>query len=122
MRARILGIVAAGVLATSTAWGDSPPPADNSGTNVRDRDPAAITALDQSEKEGDIRITQTIRQALVDDDSMSTNAQNIKVITIDSVVTLRGPVEDAKERDQIAAIASRTSGVSRVNNQLEVAP
>lgn len=121
MKARILGIVAAGVLATSTAWGDSPS-ADNTGTNVRDRDPAAITAADQSEKEGDIRITQAIRQAVVDDDSLSVNAQNIKVITIDSVVTLRGPVEDAKERDQIAAIASRTSGVSKVDNQLEVAP
>lgn len=120
MRTLRVGILAAGVLAASMAWADSPS-ADNTGTNVRDRDPAAITAMDQSEKEGDIKITQSIRKALVDDDTMSTNAQNIKVITIDSVVTLRGPVEDAKERDQIAAIASRTSGVTKVNNQLEVA-
>jgi len=121
MRARWLGIVAVAMLATSTARGDSPS-ADNTGANVRDRDPAAITAADQSEKPGDIRITQTIRKALVDDDTMSINAQNIKVITIDSVVTLRGPVEDSKERDQIAAIASRTAGVNKVINQLEVAP
>lgn len=95
-------------------------PADNSGRNVRDRSEAALTPGDQSGSPQDIAITRKIRQAVVADPDLSVNAQNIKIITINGVVTLRGPVENAAERQNIAATAKKVTGVTRVDNQLEL--
>ncbi len=94
--------------------------ADNTGRNVRDRSSESVTAGDQSESESDRKITQNIRQAVVADDSMSTNAKNIKIITIDGAVTLRGPVKSEKEKADIGAKAEQVAGVKRVDNQLEI--
>jgi hypothetical protein len=96
-------------------------PADNSGKNARDNTEAALTPGDQSNSEADIKITQSIRKAVTDDDSLSVNAHNVKIITNGGVVTLRGPVKSEQERASIAAKAQQVSGVTRVNNQLEVA-
>src|SRR6266498_3096260 len=63
---------------------------DNSGRNVRDRDDQTKTAGDQSESEADRTISQNIRQAVTADDSLSTNAKNVKIITNDGTVRLRG--------------------------------
>src|ERR1044072_4100910 len=67
--------------------------ADNSGRNERDRNDATKTAGDQSESEADRTISQNIRKAVTSDDSVSTNGKNVKIITVDGVVTLRGPVK-----------------------------
>ena len=94
---------------------------DNSGRNVRDRDDQTKTPGDQSENEADRTITQNIRQALTADDSLSTNAKNVKIITNDGTVTLRGPVKSEKEKTDIEAKAKQVAGVKRVDNQIEVA-
>jgi hyperosmotically inducible periplasmic protein len=94
---------------------------DNSGRNVRDRNDQNKTAGDQSENEADRTITQNIRQAVTADDSLSTNAKNVKIITNDGTVTLRGPVKSEKEKAEIEAKAKQVAGVKRVDNQLEVA-
>jgi osmotically-inducible protein OsmY len=78
------------------------------------------TPLNQSESEADRTITQKIRQAIVSDNSMSTDAKNIKIITIKGVVTLRGPVASSQEKDAIAKKVNDVQGVVRVDNQLEV--
>lgn len=96
-------------------------PADNSGRNARDANDAAVTADDQSNSKADVEITQAIRKAVTADDSLSVNAHNVKIITNGGVVTLRGPVKSEQERASIAAKAQQVSGVTRVNNQLEVA-
>jgi len=101
------------------AWGD-PYPADNTGKNMRDRSGDTLTSGDQSENARDLTITQNVRQALVADDSLSTNAHNVKVITVDGVVTLRGPVSSAQEKAKVSAAAERIAGVKRVDNQLEI--
>lgn len=93
---------------------------DNSGRNVRDRDDQTKTSGDQSENEADRTITQNIRQAVTADDSLSTNAKNVKIITNDGVVTLRGPVKTEKEKAQIESKAKQVVGVKRVDNQLEI--
>jgi len=93
---------------------------DNSGRNVRDRDHQNKTSGDQSENEGDRSITQNIRQAVISDDSLSTNAKNVKIITNDGIVTLRGPVKSENEKAQIESKAKQVAGVKRVDNQLEV--
>ena len=95
--------------------------ADNSGRNVRDRNDQTKTPGDQSENEADRTITQNIRQVITADDSLSTNAKNVKIITNDGTVTLRGPVKSEKEKAEIEAKAKQVAGVKRVDNQLEIA-
>jgi osmotically-inducible protein OsmY len=93
---------------------------DNTGSNVRDRSGKTLTPGDQSESEADRTLTQRIRQAVVADDSLSTNAHNIKIITVNGVVTLRGPVNSAKEKATIDAKAQQIAGAKNVDNQLEI--
>ena len=94
---------------------------DNSGRNVRDRDDQNKTTGDQSKNEADRTITQNIRRAVTADDSLSTNAKNVKIITNNGTVTLRGPVKSEKEKAEIEAKAKQVAGVKSVDNQLEVA-
>lgn len=95
--------------------------ADNTGRNVRDREGGAPTPMDQGESEGDRTITQHIRKSLVGNDTLSTNAQNVKIITQDGIVTLRGPVESDQERATILTAARSAPGVNRVEDELQVA-
>jgi osmotically-inducible protein OsmY len=93
---------------------------DNTGRNVRDRNDLTKTPTDQSENEADRAITQSIRQNIMADSSLSTNAKNVKVITVDGTVTLRGPVKSEKEKADIVAKAQQIAGVKRVEDQLEI--
>ncbi len=111
----------AGLLMWAPAARATDYPADNSGTNVRDREPAAVTPGDQSNTDSDVRITQEIRKAVVADDALSVNAKNVKIITAQGVVTLRGPVKTTEEKASIGATALAVTGVSRVDNQIELA-
>jgi osmotically-inducible protein OsmY len=82
---------------------------------------ASKTPMDQSESAVHIKITADIRREILDDKSMSTNAQNCKVITdSNGRVTLRGAVDTQAERDSIGAKASRIAGGTNVDNLLEV--
>ena len=93
----------------------------NTGVNVRDRDNSAKTPFDQNENRKDIDITANIRKRVVDSE-MSVNAQNVKIITQDGKVTLRGPVKSADEKKQIEKLAQEVAGAANVDNQLEVQP
>lgn len=95
-------------------------PADNSARNTRDAAGNELTPLDQSHAESDVELTRSIRKMLVDDDTLGTNAQNVKVITVDGKVTLRGPVATADEQARIVAIAKTAAGPDRVVSELEV--
>jgi osmotically-inducible protein OsmY len=99
---------------------EAPPDADNTGRNVRDRDDRTLTPTDQGGSESDRDITARIRREIVANDALSTNAHNVKIITTDGVVTLRGPVKTAQEKVAVGAVAQRTAGVRRVDNQLDV--
>jgi osmotically-inducible protein OsmY len=93
---------------------------DNTGRNVRDRGGATLTPGDQAENATDRTLTQQIRQAIVDDDSLSTTAKNIKIITANGIVTLRGPVKNPQEKSTIEAKAQTIAGADRVDSQLEI--
>ena len=84
------------------------------------RNPATPNAGDQSETEADREITANIRKAVVADDSLSINAQNVKIIAVNGVVTLRGPVKSEKEKMAIEAKAKQVVGVKSVNNLIEI--
>ena len=96
-------------------------PADNTKKNERDRDSAALTPGDQGGSEADRNVTAEIRKGVVGADGLSMDAKNVKIITKDGVVTLRGPVKSADEKTKIAAIAQGVAGVKSVDNQLEIA-
>lgn len=92
---------------------------DNTGINERDRG-AATTPADQGSSTAETNITASIRKGIMADDKLSFNGKNVKVITVGSKVTLRGPVESDQAKAAIADLATRTAGVSEVDNQLEV--
>lgn len=101
------------------AQGINPPPATDADNTARNADPAADVTT-QSETEADIRISAAIRKAIVDDDSLSVTAHNVKVTTSDGMVTLRGPVKSEREKTSIEAKTKQVAGVLKVNNLLEV--
>lgn len=93
---------------------------DNTGKNKVDREANTKTPFDQSESAADIKITAEIRRAIMNNTSMSTDAQNCKIMTSNGIVTLRGPVQFLAEKEMIGTLAEKVAGVIRVDNQLEV--
>lgn len=112
-------IVCAALLAGTLVFGQKP---DNTEKNKRDRSDAMLSPMAQSNKPEDLETTRKIRKAIVSDKSFSTYAKNIKIITADGVIHLRGPVKSAEESASIASIATRNAGPNKVENHLEVAP
>lgn len=96
-------------------------PADraNTGVNVRDRSSTATTPFDQNENKADVDITAAIRKQVIAT-KMSSNGHNVKIITQDGKVTLRGPVKTDQEKQQIEDIALAEAGTGNVDSQLEV--
>ena len=105
----------------SSPTNDAVADANNSRKNVRDRDNATATPGDQSGAPADLKTTQTIRQALVSgNNDYSIAAKNIKIITANNKVILRGPVKTAEEKAGIVTIAKNVAGEGNVEDQLEV--
>jgi osmotically-inducible protein OsmY len=95
-------------------------PADDTKKNERDRSGETKTSGDQSSSPEDLKITAAIRRAVVADDSLSTTAKNVKIITANEMVTLRGPVNTAEEKTKIEQLAQSAAGNAKIDNQLEV--
>ncbi|MDB6121657.1 MAG: PRC-barrel domain protein [Pedosphaera sp.] len=93
---------------------------DNTRRNVRDRDSGALTPTKQSESKEDLQLTQNIRRSIVKDDGLSTLAKNVKIISANGKVVLRGPVHSEQEKNEIARLAEQTAGVGNVENHLEI--
>jgi hyperosmotically inducible periplasmic protein len=95
------------------------PAPDNTKTN---KDQAGPTADQQKTNPSDQAVTQKIRKAIHEDQSLSSYAHNIKVITQDGKVTLRGPVRSEEEKSNLEAKAVSVAGQENVTNQLDVTP
>jgi hyperosmotically inducible protein len=96
---------------------------DNSAVNKRDKDPGAVTADQQKMNAADREITAKIRKAVVADQSLSTYAHNVKIVSQDGTVTLKGPVRSDDEVKAIVANAMDVTGsADKVVNQMSVAP
>ena len=93
---------------------------DNTRTNKVDRNNTQNTAQGQSGAEADRRLTAAVRKAITREKSLSTYAHNVKVITHNGEVTLRGPVRTNEEKAKVAEIAQQVAGVSKVNDELLV--
>lgn len=115
------GTLALALLASVGCKSSSDQAADNTGRNERDRGSPKV-ADKAVDSDSDLEVTQQIRSAIVDDDALSMNAKNVKIIVQDQVVTLRGPVASAAERAAVERIATSVAGSRRVVNELELAP
>ena len=101
---------------------DATTDADNTRINVRDRQDQTLTPLNHGTSKADVATTAQIRKEILAAKNMSVNAQNVKIITIDGQVTLRGPVNTVEEKRLIGEIADRSTHSGDVDNQLEVRP
>jgi osmotically-inducible protein OsmY len=105
---------------SAAAQNPAPVAPNNSGINVRDRSADAMTAGQQPNAKEDVQLTAQIRRAIVKDKSLSTIAHNIKIISSNGGVILRGPVKTTQEKQAIEEKAAAIAGAGKVNNQLEV--
>ena len=98
---------------------DPQTPPDNTKQNKDQTNP---TADQQKMNPADRALTQKIRKAIHEDATLSTYAHNIKIISQDGKVTLRGPVRSEDEKANIEAKAVAVAGQGNVTDQLEIAP
>lgn len=105
---------------SDTHAADGTAAATNTKINERDRNPSNLTPMSQGNSKEELRITQAIRKSVMADKGLSFNAKNVKIITVGTKVTLRGPVASEQEKSAIASRAKQTPGVTDVDDQLEV--
>ena len=98
------------------------PASDNTKTNQGDQDTGAMTADHQKMNPADRQTSQQIRGAIVKDKTLSTYSHNIKIITQNGKVTLKGPVRSDEEKQAIEAKATQIVGDGKVTSELEVKP
>ena len=99
---------------------DSPKP-DNTTVNKRDREPDQATADQQKNNRPDRELTKNIRQSIMADKSLSSYAHNIKIISQNGTVTLKGPVKSEDEKQAVIAKAVAVVGSSdKVTDQVSV--
>jgi hyperosmotically inducible protein len=91
---------------------------DNTSKNKRDKRLDKVTPENQALIKSDVTLTREVRKAIMHEKGMSIDAQNVKIITKDGVMTLRGPVNTQAEKDLIGKFAQE-SGAKEITNQLE---
>jgi hyperosmotically inducible protein len=96
------------------------PDADNTRVNKRYDGKKESTADQQSNAKDAMETTRRIRSAITDDKTLSTYAHNIKIISQDGEVVLKGPVKNANEKMVVENIATKMAGTRKVTSQLEI--
>lgn len=120
-----IGVLVAGGLGALRAQqdtGSQQVPSDNTKVNQRDRNSSEPTADQQKENATDRQLTQQIRRAIVKDKSLSTDAHNVKIITQNGAVTLKGAVKSEEEKQAIESKATEIAGSGKVTSELQIAP
>jgi hyperosmotically inducible protein len=120
MKGIILALASLSVVSLAALAGNEKAKPDNTTINERDRSGETKTSGDQSNSSADLKTTQAVRQALMKDGELSTSAKNIKVITANGQVTLRGPVKTAREKAKIDQLAKSAAGGAKIDNQLDI--
>jgi osmotically-inducible protein OsmY len=98
------------------------PGADNTANNQPDQAASAPTADQQGNGKSDLQLTASIRRSIVADGSLSTYADNVKIVVQNGVATLKGPVRTQEEKTAIEAKAAAVVGQDHVVDQMEIAP
>jgi osmotically-inducible protein OsmY len=92
---------------------------DNTAQNEKEMNKDAVTPIDQGHSAKDVQITKDIRSGIMDTD-LSFNAKNIKIITRNENVTLKGVVASHAEHQAILVIARNHAKAARISDDLEV--
>jgi len=129
-RIAVRTLLCAGLLLGSMAFAQAQEPtsqqaspaADNSKVNQRDQSKNEPTADQQKANRTDQDITRQIRQSIMADKSLSTYAHNVKIITQNGQVTLKGPVRSEDEKQAIASKATAVAGENKVTDDLSIKP
>lgn len=111
-------LAAVGLLGAAIAEEAADSSRENTARNERDQSGETKTPTDQSQAPADLDLTARIRQAVVRDESLSALAKNVKIITRDGEVTLRGPVKNETEKNKINDLAE-AAGAKKITNQIE---
>src|SRR5205085_1910675 len=98
------------------------PAPDNTRVNKEKVQADTPTADSASNAKSDVETAAAIRRAIVDDESLSTYAKNVKIVAQDGAVHLVGPVRSAKEKQEIESIAAKVAGKTKVTSDLQVSP
>lgn len=98
----------------------TPASATNTGRNAQDAQTGAAVPTDQSNKAEDLKATQEIRKRVMDDKELSLNAKNAKIITTETSVVLRGPVDSKADREKLNRYAREFAGIRTVVDQLAI--
>lgn len=80
------------------------------------------SASSVSQSKADRELTRQIRKAIVSDKSLSAQAHNVKVLTQDGAVTLKGQVKTDEEKKAVEDKASSVAGAGKVTSELTVGP
>jgi hyperosmotically inducible protein len=104
------------LMAASSAWAQQPS-AENTANNSQHQ----VTADQQSSASTARQLTAKIRRSLMADKTLSMDAHNVKIITQNGMVTLKGPVKSEEEKQEVATKAAQAAGgPDKVDNQLTV--
>ena len=120
MKRTLLVLACLSTVSVAAMASDDKTKPDNTAINERDRSRETQTSGDQSNSSADLKTTQAIRQSLMKDSELSTTAKNIKIITNNGQVTLRGPVKNAQEKAKIDQLARSAAGGAKIDDQLDV--
>jgi osmotically-inducible protein OsmY len=116
----LLALATVSLISLTAGAADQKVEPDNTAKNQRNRSGETQTSGDQSNTSADLQTTQAIRRGLMKDNDLSNNAKNIKVITANGQVTLRGPVNSAQEKTKVEQIARSAAAGAQVVDQLEI--
>jgi len=126
MKRKITNIVT-GLVLTGGLWsaagfpvqsGQTAP--DNTKANQQDRDSQSPNADKAKNNSSDREVMAQIRREVVQDKSLSTYAHNVKIVSKNGKVTLRGPVQSDQEKETIEQYAKKYAGDQNVTNELTV--
>jgi osmotically-inducible protein OsmY len=99
----------------------SPAP-DNTRANKQRSLEGAPTADKASNEKSDLEMAAAIRRAIVEDDSLSTYAKNVKIVARDGAVHLVGPVRSEQEKRLVEELARKQAGAAKVTSDIQVSP
>ena len=92
---------------------------DNTAQNEKEMNEEAVNPTDQGNSEKDLQITKNIRAGIMGQE-LSFNAKNIKIITRDEHVTLKGVVESESEHQTVLTAARNHANSGKITDDLKV--
>lgn len=94
---------------------------DNTKMNEKTHRNDEVTSQDQGSSPEDVQLTQHIRQDVLKQNSFSTSAKNVKIVSMNGNVVLKGPVKTMAEKQKIESIAKQYMTGGKLYNEITIA-